>query len=119
MPSNEVNYRPQQRVSPYSKYVFANQTAMMEASTAVELSADLRVLMAAMGKMNDYGHANFGRGELRRLLGGSDRTTIYRAKQKLYKAGLLVENTGGETCVWVNNHVATRGKSGTKCTFHH
>jgi hypothetical protein len=99
------------------------------------LTSDLRLLLAATGKMNDSGHAHFEPthtrtkepGELRRLLGTVDANgelrpmsarNVYKIKQKLADAGLLVDASGGETCVWVASDLATRDAGLSLCPFH-
>ena len=88
----------------------------------------LRLYLVAIGRMNDRGHAIFGSGELRRLLGKVDRKTgelkpvsprtIYAAKRKLYEHKAIVANTGGETCVWVAGMHATRKAKPGRCPEH-
>ena len=102
----------------YLRYVMVNQDMSAQLAKATELTiTDRRVLDIAMSRMNDFGHANFGRGEILRELGIS-RMTLYRAKQKLHKSGFLAEPDGGESCIWVSCQFAFREGSGKKCSFH-
>jgi hypothetical protein len=113
----------------YSSFALVNQDeAQLIASQSAELSTDTRLLLAALGRMNDAGHAVFQAGELCEILGKINRDSgekkplstqsVYAAKRKLFEAGLLEENTGGETCVWVTSRLAFRKKSGRRCPVH-
>lgn len=99
------------------------------------LTSDLRLLLAATARMDDNGHAHFEpthnrtgeAGELRRLLGTVDADgvvkpmssrNVYKIKEKLADNGLLVDASGGETCVWVASDVATRDAGASLCPFH-
>ena len=114
--TNDITSR--HRRSYFHRYVMFNQDMAASLAKATELTiTDRRVLDIAIARMNDFGHANFGRGELLRELGIS-RMTLYRAKKKLHKSGFLVEADGGETCIWVSYQVAFREGSGKKCQFH-
>jgi DNA-binding MarR family transcriptional regulator len=101
----------------YRSYVVLNQEAAALIAVAELTLADHKILNAALSRMNDFGHAEFGRGELTRLVGVS-RPTVYRSKKRLHKAGFLEEVTGGESCVWVSSRVAFRGKKGSRCPVH-
>lgn len=102
----------------FRRYVMFNQDISAQLAKATELTiTDRRVLDIAISRMNDFGHANFGKGELLQELGIS-RMTLWRAKVKLHKSGFLVEPDGGETCIWVSCGVAFREGSGKKCQFH-
>ena len=102
----------------YRRYVMVNQDMAAMLAMATELTiTDYRVLALAMSRMNDAGHACFGKGELTETL-GIDRTTLWRSKKKLHKSGFLVEPDGGTTCIWVSCQVAFREGSGKKCSFH-
>jgi hypothetical protein len=116
-------------VAPLREYVLLFQETAFELGRNPEMDASaLRMYNLALGRMNDGGHAIFGRGELRRLLGKVDkktgelipvcRDTIYEAKKKLWKAAALEENSGGETCVWVAGMHATRKAKGGRCPRH-
>ncbi len=102
------------------------------------LGSDLRLWLLAQARMNDAGHACFEPthrkpdgteepGELRRLLAKIDvqgelkplsARQVYNIKQELARAGLLVDASGGETCVWVAHNVAQRGAGDTMCPYH-
>lgn len=84
------------------------------AALAIADLADHRVLFAALGRMDDFGHAIFKEGELLELLSIS-RATLYRSKTRLYEGGFLAEKTGADRCVWVAFRVAFREGSGSHC----
>ncbi len=104
--------------SYYHRYVMLNQDIAAQLAKATELTiTDRRVLDIGIARMNDYGHANFGKGELLEVL-GIDRTTLWRSKVKLHKSGFLADSGGGQTCIWIASCVAFREGSGKKCQFH-
>jgi hypothetical protein len=116
-------------VAPRREYVLHFQESALEIGSLPDMNASvLRLYLVSLGRMNDGGHAIFDRGELRRLLGKVDketgelvpvcRDTIYDSKRKLYKAGALVESSGGETCVWISGMHATRKAKGGRCPRH-
>jgi hypothetical protein len=124
----------------YRNWIAVNRDhamAVAKSPEAIEnLSVELRLLLLAYARMNSTGHATFAaprgkpeQSELRELLGHVDmetgervlcaESTIYRAKGKLAKAGLLVESSGGLVCVWVAVDHAHKGNGGAGiCPFH-
>jgi hypothetical protein len=124
----------------YLKWVAVDQKYAMQVARSPEgieeLPTELRLLLVAMGKMNAAGHAHFeaprgkpDESELRREMGHVDKrtgdrvlcaaSTIYKAKQRLANAGLLVESSGGLVCVWVATDFAEKGSGGIGiCPFH-
>ncbi|MEU1390702.1 MULTISPECIES: hypothetical protein [unclassified Nonomuraea] len=92
-----------------------------------KLSMDARLLLAAIARANNTGHAVFKDGELRQILSrekldGSvkpaSRSTVYGALKKLRAAGLVLPG-GGETCVWLPREFWARGlDKGAMCPVH-
>ena len=125
---------------PFKNFVAVNRDHAMQVAKSPEaieeLSVEHRMMLLAYARMNSSGHATFeaprGRpaeSELRKLLGHVDQKTgervlcsartIYRAKEKLANAGLLVEKEGGLVCVWVTVDHAFKGNGGAGiCPFH-
>jgi hypothetical protein len=97
--------------------VLLNQDEAAALAIADLTLADHRVLFAALGRMDDFGHAIFKEGELLELLSIS-RATLYRSKTRLYEGGFLAEKTGADRCVWVAFRVAFREGSGSHCCEH-
>jgi hypothetical protein len=112
---------------PYQRFILVNQD-FSEGLAIADASTDLRLLMLAIGRMNDDGHAVFDPGELQSLLARINlktgekrplsRRAVYGAKHKLADAGLLWESSGGERCVWLSGEFAMRKKSGLLCPVH-
>lgn len=94
------------------------------------ISAEMKLMLLALGKMNNGGHAVFEPGYLSKHLATVNGTTgevkpmsrenISRIKRNLARAGLLVNATGGVTCVWVSARYVQRSKQngGFRCPFH-
>ncbi|MFI6292682.1 hypothetical protein ACIBEJ_13905 [Nonomuraea sp. NPDC050790] len=91
------------------------------------LSLDARLLLAAISRANNTGHAIFNEEELRHVLSkrqpdGSlkpaSRSTVYATLRKLKNAGLVLDG-GGETCVWLPRDLWERklGRGGM-CPVH-
>jgi hypothetical protein len=123
------------------RFIGVGQIEIGEIARRLErnLASDLRLWLLALARMNDAGHAAFEPthrkpdgmeepGELRRLLGRIDvqgelfplsAKQVYNIKRELAAAGLLVDASGGETCVWVAYNVAQRvGVGNTMCPYH-
>jgi hypothetical protein len=91
------------------------------------LSLDARLLLAAIGRANNTGHAVFNEGELRQILAKpqadgtckpASRSTVYATLGKLRQAGLVLPG-GGETCVWLPRELWSRNMNrGTMCPVH-
>jgi hypothetical protein len=94
------------------------------------LSTEAKLLLLAISRCNNGGHAEFYPKELGELLGKVDRQTgelvpldrsgVSRAKKKLFEAGLLADVSGGAACVWLNASVIQRGapNGNWKCKTH-
>ncbi|WP_214103864.1 hypothetical protein [Acrocarpospora catenulata] len=93
----------------------------------VGLSLDTRLLLVAIGRANNTGHAVFIPGELQRILGRglpdgtrkpASRSTVYATLKKLREAGLMMPG-GGETCVWLVRELWERQRArGSLCPIH-
>jgi hypothetical protein len=93
------------------RFVLLDQIISHEARMTSELSSEFRLFLAGAERSNDEGHAVFDLGEMREILGRlstetgkrtpASRKTVYEAKGKLFRSGLLVANSGGETCLWI------------------
>lgn len=105
------------KTQPYGRYVMLNQDEANSLAVAELTATDYRILCAALGRMNDEGHANFKAGELLELLDISP-STLYRSKARLAALGFLTEKTGGDRCVWVAFRVAFRQGKGSHCCEH-
>ncbi|MET9249698.1 hypothetical protein [Nonomuraea sp. NPDC003709] len=91
------------------------------------LSLDARLLLAAIARANNTGHAVFKSGELRQVLSRekpdgtvkpASRSTVYDTLKKLRLAGLALPR-GGETCVWLPREFWERGlDKGAMCPVH-
>jgi len=125
---------------PFRNFVAVNRDHAMQVAKSPEaieqLSVEHRMMLLAYARMNSTGHATFeaprgkpDESELRNLLGHINTKTgervlcsartIYRAKEKLAAAGLLVEKDGGLVCVWVASEHAHKGNGGAGiCPFH-
>ncbi|MER6811587.1 hypothetical protein ABT299_20145 [Spirillospora sp. NPDC000708] len=98
--------------------------------TQSRLSLDSRMLLIAMSRADNAGHALFEEGELRYLLAkptsdGSrkpvSRATVFNNLKKLRESGLLLPG-GGERCLWLPREFWSRGKvsqSQEWCPVHH
>ncbi|MBB5077963.1 hypothetical protein HNR40_003438 [Nonomuraea endophytica] len=91
------------------------------------LSLDARLLLTAMARANNTGHAIFNKGELREILSKrldgrlkpASRSTVYATLKKLRDAGLVLPG-GGETCVWLPRDLWERKLDrGGMCPAHH
>ena len=90
------------------------------------LHIETRLLLAAISRANNTGHAVFNPRELSNILGrfepdGSlkpaSRSTIYDYVRRLKAAGLLVE--GNERCLWLAREFWSRKRYGTAyCPVH-
>lgn len=91
------------------------------------LSLETRLLMAAMSRANNTGHAIFKENELREILAReqpdgtrkpASRSTVYSTIGKLREAGLALSG-GGETCIWLPREFWARNmKRGSMCPIH-
>jgi hypothetical protein len=86
------------------------------------LSQDLRLLMLAMSRADNSGHALFEDGELRNLLGkngkAASRSTVFNVLKKLREGGLILPG-GGERCVWLPEEFWDKGRGETRwCPIH-
>jgi hypothetical protein len=94
------------------------------------ISAEMKLMLLALGKMNNSGHAVFDPGYLSKHLATVNRSTgevkpmtrenISKIKRNLARAGLLVNATGGVQCVWVSAGYAQRNRQhgNFRCPFH-
>lgn len=94
------------------------------------ISSEMKLMLLALGKMNNGGHAVFEPGYLSKQLAVVDKATgevkpmsrmqIFRIKRDLAKAGLLVDASGGVQCVWVSARYVQRNKQNGafRCPFH-
>lgn len=123
--------RPRVPKIPYDRYSAVNRKWTVRAADEgfQRLATEARMLIVAQRKINALGHAMFDDGDLAKLLATIDRKTgelkpasydtIYRAKVKLARAGVLVDASGGENCVWVASEYAFFGFGGsTSCPYH-
>jgi hypothetical protein len=97
------------------------------ARTGQGLSKESRLLLAAMSRANNTGHAIFKAGELRRITAKTlpdgtikcaSRSSVFDALGKLRGAGLLLPG-GGETCLWLPQEFWSRKLKGeVMCPVH-
>lgn len=91
------------------------------------LSLETRLLLAAISRANNTGHAIFKENELREILAKeqpdgtrkpASRSTIYNITRKLKEAGLALSG-GGEICIWLPREFWARNvKKGFMCPVH-
>lgn len=74
-----------------------------------KLSTDMRVLSLAKSRINRFGHAEFGKGELVDII-GKNRTTVGRAIDSLKAAGLLADDSTPR-CLWIPREVCQNAKA--------
>jgi hypothetical protein len=94
------------------------------------ITSDTKLLLLAIAKANNSGHANFAPGELQAMMATVDKQTgeikpmtrghIYKIKERLRKAGILVTSSGGTSCVWLSADLVQRNKlhGNWKCPVH-
>lgn len=91
-------------------------------------STDVRLLLAALGRANNSGHACFDVGELERILGSVDRdsgeirplhrTSVRGAIARGVAAGYLAPNSGPR-CLLLQRELWERNRGGTpRCGVH-
>lgn len=81
-----------------------------------------RLLLAAMSRADNHGHALFGAGELQEILGKngkpSSRRTVFNVLEVLRDDGLIYGG-GGEHCVWLSRRFWSRGRTSSGyCRVH-
>src|SRR5690242_1062782 len=123
MTTSEIEPRPDTR--PEKKIFFDDWVAVGrdEVTDLVKqlaerdlISAEMKLMLLALGKMNNSGHAVFDPGYLSKQLATIDKRTgevrpmtrenISKIKRNLARAGLLVNASGGVQCVWVSARYA-------------
>lgn len=84
------------------------------------ITSDTKLLLLAIAKANNSGHANFAPGELQAMMATVNKRTgeitpmsreqVYKIKERLRKAGILVASDGGTRCVWLAADLVQRNK---------
>jgi hypothetical protein len=90
----------------------ASDMAAMMATRNDALSADTRLLMLTMERVNIWGHAAFDRGEVAELMGSRDR--FRSGKEKLIKAEMIAPEST-QLCVVLSAVLYRRGDRRNRC----
>ena len=86
----DAEYEPRERAAlARGPWFGLSQDAAFAMAQCVALATDTRLLGYAVARADRYGHAEYGRGELVRLV-GVDAANVRRAITKLKAAGVLV-----------------------------
>jgi hypothetical protein len=85
----DAEYEPRERaISSRGPWFGLSQDAAFAMAQCAALATDTRLLGYAVARADRYGHSEYGRGELVRLI-GKDAANVRRAIAKLKAAGVL------------------------------